>query len=79
MTYKTLSKKLHYLTIFSESSIFLYTVLCDAHTFFLSIRKLKIRTYNLNNLVLKRLNPRFFCFVLFYLKSSSLAHILPEI
>lgn len=29
MTFKTLRNNLYYLTIFSESSIFLYTVLCD--------------------------------------------------
>lgn len=34
----------------------------DAHTFL--IRKLKIRTYNLTNLVLNRLNFRFFLFLL---------------
>lgn len=34
----------------------------DVHTFL--IRKLKIRTYNLTNLVLNRLNFRFFLFLL---------------
>lgn len=34
----------------------------DAHTFL--TRKLKIRTYNLTNLVLNRLNLRFFLFLL---------------
>lgn len=60
MTCKTLRNNSHYLKIFSECSIFLYRVLCDAHTFLIS--KLKIRAYNLANLVLNRFDLRFFLF-----------------